>query len=136
MAKRYGFYSEKAILNGHGSCFYQNKSGGIVEVTFVSEDPEGESYRFPDKFFIGEVGEFLYPGHSAGSLVDITRLHAARVTQAARERFLRASRGSDIYISRRSAKHRIYRQKMHKKRVQLKISKRSSKHNFANKKKR
>lgn len=63
MAKKYGFYSHEAVLADCGTSFCSTPEGKEVEVTCVSEDPEGKSYLWIDKVCLGEVVSHLRRGH-------------------------------------------------------------------------
>lgn len=56
----YGWYSKEADMvnkNGGGylRIFWEKVNGEVVEVTCVTKDKEGDSYKWPDKVFVGEV---------------------------------------------------------------------------------
>lgn len=63
MTKKYGWYSEKAVKEGHGSHIYSTPDGGEVEVTTVGT--ETHKYYWDDKVFVGEVLQGLRDGQEA-----------------------------------------------------------------------
>jgi len=60
--KWYGFRSEASIAQGLGSSLYNLADGTVVEVTCVSEDPTGATYKWKDKVAVGEVVAYVSPG--------------------------------------------------------------------------
>jgi cytochrome oxidase assembly protein ShyY1 len=52
--KMYGWFSEKAAKISNVN-LYESASGGTVEVTCITSDPEGCSYMWEDKKPVGEV---------------------------------------------------------------------------------
>lgn len=59
--RRWGFYSAEAAQK-HGTVFYATVDGRKVEVTIVSQDPEGGEYEWEDKVCVGEVTDYLSKG--------------------------------------------------------------------------
>ena len=59
---RYGFYSALAVRMGHSSDWYLTPSGEEVEVTLVSDDPDGKDYTWKDKESRGFVTQFARVG--------------------------------------------------------------------------
>lgn len=65
----YGFFSRKALSMGNPSFIYavpqltdSLEEYTAVEVTTVTSDPLGRSYRWKDKVFVGPVDRFLSEG--------------------------------------------------------------------------
>lgn len=55
----YGWFSEQA-KELYGSTIYMDATGKQFEITLVSSTEDyGSKYLWPDKVFLGEVGEFL-----------------------------------------------------------------------------
>ncbi len=59
---KYGFYSDRAVAAGIGTCFWSKPDGSEVEVTVVDDDPEATATKWADKRSIGEVVKYIRPG--------------------------------------------------------------------------
>jgi hypothetical protein len=55
---RYGFYSAKAAVR-FGYSTYTTPSGNKVDVTEVSQDPDGSNYNWADKVKVGVVIDYV-----------------------------------------------------------------------------
>lgn len=60
----YGWYSAEAKEGRRKEeyyyrIFWKTRNGDVVEVTCVTKDKEGESYKWPDKVFVGECIQFV-----------------------------------------------------------------------------
>ena len=59
----YGFYSQFAADSGHPTQFYSMPAyPWEVEVSFVTKDPIGRSYKWADKKFLGAVDKCVRQG--------------------------------------------------------------------------
>ena len=61
MSQYYAFYSADHA-DEVGTVIYENSTGGQVEATYVSTDPEASSYWRKDKQYAGTVTKFLRYG--------------------------------------------------------------------------
>jgi hypothetical protein len=60
----YGWFSEKS-LSVSGTSFYLTEDGTEVEVTCITDDPEGKEYHWDDKQFLGKVVQWSRHGRPA-----------------------------------------------------------------------
>jgi hypothetical protein len=54
-AKKFGFFSQKAVEFNGGSSIYLTPDGQEVETTFIADDEQGEFYTWDDKVCLGEI---------------------------------------------------------------------------------
>lgn len=55
MTKLIGYFSQQAVDAGYGSSYYLREDGQRVEVTMVFSANTEDTYRWPDKKFVGIV---------------------------------------------------------------------------------
>lgn len=72
MKTSYGFFSEKASKD-YGSLIYATPDGREVEITAVYHDAVAESYKWPDKKYVGEVTEWVRDGRTVSEMVRLQR---------------------------------------------------------------
>jgi len=65
----YGFFSQTAVDNGHGSHFWSTPDGRKVEITMVLSDEAGSQYAFADKVCKGPVVEYAWEGQTNTQII-------------------------------------------------------------------
>lgn len=55
---RYAFYSDEAAKK-FGTVVWKNTNGEMITATAICDDPKGETYKWKDKVYVGEVVQFI-----------------------------------------------------------------------------
>lgn len=65
---KYGYYSATAVAQGSSTVWWSTPEGGEVEICTITLDASGDSFKWSDKEFRGEVVAFTRYGQPSTRL--------------------------------------------------------------------